>query len=155
MACEGWEGLVDVFFSVVITFCPSMYIGYSRPSSAATFLRASSMRVLFSAREKSMKGSFRNSDTCGFVSAVAMVTSPSQCLASILLRASGTRQGEHSLRIENTLEGEDPAERSLKRQDWPDSIHAKCAKAIYSNTSATTSAGSRWRSTRCWRGCWG
>src|SRR6266404_5354990 len=77
-----------------------MYIGYSRPSSAATFFRASSMRALFSTREKSMKGSFRNSDTCGFVSAVAMITSPSQCLAPILLRASGTRQGEHSFRIE-------------------------------------------------------
>src|SRR5712671_6276808 len=100
MACEGWEGLVDVFFSVVITFCPPMYIGYSRPSSAATFFRASSMRDLFSAREKSMNGSFRNSDTWCLVSAVAMVTSPSQCLASILLRASGTRQGEHSLGIE-------------------------------------------------------
>src|SRR3979490_3269380 len=100
MGGEGLDGLVHVFFAVVVTFCPSMFIGYSRPSSAATFFRASSIRLLFSAREKSMKGSFRNSDTCGLVSAVAIVTSPSQCLTSILLRASGTRQGEHSLGIE-------------------------------------------------------
>src|SRR5712672_24167 len=125
MACEGWEGLVDVFFSVVITFCPSMYIGYSLPSSAATCLRASSMRVLFSAREKSMKGSFRNSDTWGLVSAVAMVRSPSQCLASILLRGSGTRQGELRLEIEMLEREKTCAEHSLKGQDWPDSMHAK------------------------------
>src|SRR5438309_7376966 len=96
MACEGWEGLVEVFFSMVITFCPPMYMGYSRPSSPATFFRASSMRNLFSGREKSMKGSFTNSDTCGLISAVAMVRSPGQSLASILLRASGTRQGGDS-----------------------------------------------------------
>src|SRR5882724_1388931 len=107
MACDGWEGLVEVFFSVVITFCPPMYMEYSRPSSAATFFRASSMRTLFSVREKSMKGSFTNSDTCGLVSAVAMVGSPSQCLASILLRASGTRQGEHRLRVETLQQAEE------------------------------------------------
>src|SRR6266403_885035 len=114
MACEGWEGLVDVFFSVVITFCPPMYIGYSRPSSAATFFRASSMRVLFSAREKSMKGSFRNSDTCGLVSAVAMITSPSQCLPSILLRGSGTRQDEDR----NALEGQGLRGAFIERTGW-------------------------------------
>src|SRR5713101_1525142 len=49
-----------------------MYMGYSRPNSPATFLSASSMRLRFSGREKSRNGSFTNSETCGFVSAVAM-----------------------------------------------------------------------------------
>src|SRR5579864_9696187 len=68
-----------------------MYMGYSRPNSAATFFSASSMRLRFSGREKSMNGSFTNSETCGFVSAVAIVSLLSEL--SILLRCSQERQG--------------------------------------------------------------
>src|SRR6266446_323224 len=59
-----------------------MYMRYSRPNSAATFLSASSMRLRFSGREKSMNGSFTNSETCGFVSAVAIFSSPKECPSS-------------------------------------------------------------------------
>src|SRR5260370_42193091 len=55
-----------------------MYMEYSRPNSAATFFNASSMRLWFSGREKSMNGSFTNSETCGFVSAVAIFSSPKE-----------------------------------------------------------------------------
>src|ERR1700676_3100555 len=49
-----------------------MYMGYSRPNSEATFSKAASMALLFSGWEKSTNGSFVNSETCNFASAVAM-----------------------------------------------------------------------------------
>src|SRR5277367_7049748 len=72
MTCEGREGLVESIFSVVKTFSPPMYIGYSRPNWPATLARASSMDFLFCGCEKSMKGSLVNSGTCSFTSAVAI-----------------------------------------------------------------------------------
>src|SRR6267154_2098523 len=94
MACEGCEGFVDVFFSVVITFWPAMYMGYSRPNSAATLASACSMRLRFSGREKSRNGSFTNSENWGLVSAVAIWISPKECSLPILLRDSAGSQGE-------------------------------------------------------------
>src|SRR5260370_15419864 len=59
-----------------------MYMGYSRPNSAATFLSASSMRLGFWGGEKGRNGLFTNSETCGFVSAVAIFSSPKERLSS-------------------------------------------------------------------------
>src|SRR6476646_3664503 len=72
ITCDGCEGLVEVRFSAVITFWPPLYMGYSRPNSEATFFRASSMALRFSGFEESIKGSFVNSETWIFASAVAM-----------------------------------------------------------------------------------
>src|SRR5271165_5775410 len=72
MTCEGCEGLVDIIFAVVKTFSPPMYMGYSRPNSAATFLSAADMAAWFSGREKSTNGSFAKSPTRRVVSAVAI-----------------------------------------------------------------------------------
>src|SRR5580765_7516123 len=47
-------------------------MGYSRPNSDFTFFRASSMRLRLSGLEKSMNGSFVNSETWTVFSAVAM-----------------------------------------------------------------------------------
>src|SRR5260370_41723874 len=94
MTCKGCEGFVEAFFSVVMTFWPAMYIGYSRPSSPATFFSASSIRLRFSGREKSINGSFTNSETIGFVSAVAMLVLLMSGQVSILLRGLRGRQGE-------------------------------------------------------------
>src|SRR2546421_9284735 len=52
-----------------------MYMGYSRPNSPATFFSAASIAERFSGLEKSVNGSFTNSETCTFVSAVAMIRS--------------------------------------------------------------------------------
>src|SRR5260370_34613351 len=71
-----------------------MYIWYSRPSSASTFFSASSIRLRFSGREKSINGSFTNSETIGFVSAVAMLVLLMSGQVSILLRGLRGRQGE-------------------------------------------------------------
>src|SRR5580692_639785 len=70
--CAGCEGFVEVRFDVVMTFCPPMYMGYSRPNSEATFFNASSMALRFSGFDKSTKGSFVNSVMWIFASAVAM-----------------------------------------------------------------------------------
>src|SRR5260370_38194697 len=94
MTCKGCEGFVEAFFPVVMTFCPPMYMGYSRPSSPATFFSASSIRLRFSGREKSINGSFTNSETIGFVSAVAMLVLLMSGQVSILLRGLRGRQGE-------------------------------------------------------------
>src|ERR1700722_2709177 len=56
-------------------FSPPMYIGYSRPNSEATFSSASSMALRLSGFEKSTNGSFVNSETWIFASAVAMADS--------------------------------------------------------------------------------
>src|SRR5271156_5320500 len=70
--CDGCEGFVEGRFCVVMTFCPAMYMGYSRPNSEATFFSASSMALRFSGFEKSTNGSLVNSETWIFASAVAM-----------------------------------------------------------------------------------
>src|SRR5215510_12040952 len=75
MTSEGREGLVELRFSGVVTFCPPSHIGYSWPNSDFTFFSASSMRLRFSGLEKSMNGSLVNSDMCSFCSAVATVKS--------------------------------------------------------------------------------
>src|ERR1700686_1103920 len=72
---EGREGFVDFFFPVVTTFCPAIHIGYSCPNSDFTFANAASIRLRFSAFEKSINASFVNSGTCNFASAVAITFS--------------------------------------------------------------------------------
>src|SRR5271169_6696908 len=70
---DGREGFVDFLFPAVTTFFPAIHIGYSCPNSAFTFASAASICLRFSAFEKSINGSFVNSGTCNFASAVAMV----------------------------------------------------------------------------------
>src|SRR5215471_9762401 len=50
-----------------------MYMGYSRPNSAATVFSAASIAALFSGLEKSTNGSFEKSGFASFTSAVAMI----------------------------------------------------------------------------------
>src|SRR5271155_1571130 len=99
--CDGCEGFVEGRFCVVMTFCPPMYMGYSRPNSEATFFSASSIALRFSGFEKSTKGSLVNSDIWIFASAVAMAGSllnrqTKNCTAGAEF---ATRRGEGQPRV--------------------------------------------------------
>src|SRR5580693_8945594 len=81
-----------------------MYIGYSRPNSPATIASASSIAFLFSAFAKSTNGSFTNSPTDNFTSAVAIThSSPSvantqfYCLLKPPHKRPPTRAPPHTL----------------------------------------------------------
>src|SRR5207245_5093295 len=81
----GSERLIEVTFSGVVIFSPAMYKGYSRPTSPATFFRASFIALRFSGMEKLTNGSFENSPRWIFLSTVTMAVWPPQDVSSAIV----------------------------------------------------------------------